>query len=122
MIKVISLLFLVLALACGSGDQDSQSDMAADHTEETAPLKQPAPLEDGAVELATRNVSCGCALEEVGHCGNYIEIESRYVEIANWEALGLGEMEWCGKTGVRAESAGEIRDGRFVATTLDVNL
>ena len=39
-----------------------RTDMAADRTEETAPLKQPAPLEDGAVELATRNVTCGCAL------------------------------------------------------------
>jgi hypothetical protein len=71
-----------------------------------------------AIELATRNVSCGCALEEVGHCGNYIEIESQYVEIANGDELGLGRMEWCKKSGVQAESAGEIKAGKFVAATL----
>jgi hypothetical protein len=77
-------------------------------------------IQDSVVELATRNVSCGCALEEIGHCGNYIEIESQYVAIANGKDLGLGGMEWCGKSGVRAESAGEIKNGEFVAATLVV--
>lgn len=75
-------------------------------------------VQDMVVELASRNVSCGCALEDVGHCGNYIQIESKYVEIANSEDLGLGAMEWCGKSGVQAKSAGEVKNGLFVATTL----
>jgi hypothetical protein len=100
-------LFLV---ACGSESQESKSDDATEHTHQGA-------IQDMVVELATRNVSCGCALEKIGHCGNYIEIGSQYVEIANREELGLGAMEWCGKKGVQAESAGEIKDGKFVATT-----
>ena len=51
-------------------------------------------------------------------CGNYIEIEGAFVKIANSKELGLGGMEWCGKKGVTAESSGELRDGKFFATTL----
>jgi hypothetical protein len=99
-------------MACGSETQESKTDAAAEHADVQVTIQ------DMAVELATRNVSCGCALEEVDHCGNYIEIESQYIEIANGEELGLGEMEWCGKEGVQAESAGAIKSGKFVAATL----
>jgi hypothetical protein len=99
-------------MACGSETSESKSDATSGHTNQQVTLK------DMVVELATRNVSCGCALEEVGRCGNYVEIESQYVEIANGEELGLGTMEWCKKEGVQAESAGEIKNGKFVAATL----
>jgi hypothetical protein len=99
-------------MACGSETDESQSEAAADNTNHQVTLN------DMVVELATRNVSCGCALEEVGSCGNYVEIESQYFEIANGKELGLGKMEWCKKEGVQAESAGEIKNGKFVAATL----
>jgi hypothetical protein len=63
-------------------------------------------------------VSCGCALEEVGHCGDYMQIDNKYVEIANGEEHGLGKMEWCKKSGVQVDSAGEVKSGKFVAATL----
>jgi len=109
---LLCLLACLLLLACGSETRESESDAATDQTDHQVTIQ------DMVVELATRNVSCGCALEEVGHCGNYIEIESQYVEIANGEELGLGKMEWCKKEGVQAESAGEIKKGKFVAATL----
>lgn len=115
---ILCLLACVLLLACGSETRETESGVATQQaTGETA---GPATIQDMVVELATRNVSCGCAVEQIGHCGNYIEIESRYVEIANGEELGLGSMEWCGKSGVEAESAGEIKNGKFFATTLAV--
>jgi hypothetical protein len=117
------LLVCLLALACSSETQESNTETAADnthaadadhsHAAETA-------VADQAVELAVRNVTCGCSLEEVGHCGNYVEIGSKYLEIANGADMGLGGMEWCGKSGVQAETAGEIKDGKFVATTVAV--
>ncbi|MDH3196892.1 MAG: hypothetical protein OEO21_01495 [Candidatus Krumholzibacteria bacterium] len=110
--RLFCLLACLFLLACGSETRKSESDTAADQTDHRVTTP------DMVVELATRNVSCGCVLEEVGHCGNYIEIGSQYVEIANWEELGLGGMEWCGKSGVQAEAAGEIKDGAFVAATL----
>jgi len=114
---VLACLFL---LACGSGDGDSESGAATESADHQATAEQQVTTDDMVVELATRNVTCGCALEEVGHCGNYIEIGSKYVQIANSEELGLGPMEWCGKEGVEAESAGEIKNGKFVAATLVV--
>ena len=112
---LLCLLACLFLLACSSDTEQSQSDVAADKIEQ---MEQSLAVPDMVVELATRNVSCGCALEEVGHCGNYIEIDSRYVEIANSKELGLGKMEWCNKSGVQAESSGEIKDGKFLAATL----
>jgi hypothetical protein len=110
--QLFCLLACLCLMACGSETQESKTETAADNTD------QQVTSQDMVVELATRNVSCGCALEEVGHCGNYIEIGTQYVEIANGEELGLGKMEWCQKEGVQAESAGEIKSGQFVAATL----
>lgn len=120
--KILLCLFAcLLVVACGSKTEESKSEDAAVHTsEEVADNTQEVAIQDIVVELATRNVSCGCKLEEVGHCGNYIEIDSKYVEIANGEVLGLGKMEWCGKEGVQVESAGVIKDGKFVGATLVV--
>jgi hypothetical protein len=108
--KFLCFVACLFLLACGSDTEQSKSD--------TESAEKDQQIEGMVVELATRNVSCGCALEKVGHCGNYIEIESQYVEIANGEQLGLGAMEWCGKEGVKAESAGEVNNGKFVAATL----
>jgi len=110
--QFMCLLACMILMACGSDSGESEPEAAVDQT------TQQVTLDDTIVELATRNVSCGCALEEVGSCGNYVEIESKYVEIANGEELGLGKMEWCKKEGVQAESAGEIKNGKFVAATL----
>ena len=109
---LLCLLACLFLLACGSETRESESDTATNQPDHQVTIQ------DMVVELATRNVTCGCTLEEVGHCGNYIEIESQYVEIANSEELNLGKMEWCGKSGIHAESAGKIKNGKFVATTL----
>jgi len=112
---LLSILFLV---ACGSEGQKSNSD-AAEATEAAADqMSEQAAVQDMVVELATRNVICGCALDHVDRCGNYVEIETQYIEIANGKELGLGKMEWCNKEGVQVETAGEVKDGKFVAASL----
>lgn len=75
-------------------------------------------LADMAVESGTHNVKCGCSVDGVGKCGNYIEVESQYVKIANGDDLGLGAMEWCTTGPATATAAGAIKDGEFVGTTL----
>jgi hypothetical protein len=106
------LLVLLFVCACsGSGEGDRKTG-----TQTVAEKAKPA--EPVVVELAERNVSCGCAIESIGTCGNYIEIDGNYVAIGNSEEVGLDGMEWCGKKGVRAQSAGELRGGVFYATTL----
>jgi hypothetical protein len=108
----LCLIACLLLMACGSDNSNLET------TVKTVKEATKVTTENMTVELATRNVSCGCALKEVGHCGNYIEIDSKYVEIANGKELGLGTMEWCGQSGVQAESAGALKDGKFVAATL----
>jgi hypothetical protein len=121
--------WLVLALmlaACGGGDSEQartpdDTEEAATTTEAPASGETVVAVADGPVARATRAVACGCSIEEVGACGNYVEIGDRFVEIANWEEVGLGAMEWCGQEGVHAETAGEVKDGKFYATTVAVH-
>jgi hypothetical protein len=82
-----------------------------------APSEQPA---QGAVETVVMTAQCGCTLDSVGHCGNYIEVDGAFVEIANWKELGLGNMEWCAVKGpVAVMAAGEMQDGKFVASAIN---
>ena len=64
------------------------------------------------------DVICGCALEEVGECGEYIKIGEDWIAISG--DLGLGKMPFCKKDGLRAHVHGEIRDGKFVAMEFDL--
>ena len=81
----------------------------------------PDALTDMTVE-GTHNVACGCKLESIGHCGNYIEVDGKYIAVANSEALGLGPMEWCKHDGpVEATATGTVTDGEFVGTAIETN-
>ncbi len=75
------------------------------------------PVADQVIPRTVHGVECGCAIESVGHCGNYVSLEGAYLEIAK-EGAGaeLGSMEWCGQSGVTAEVEGEVKDGKFIAT------
>ena len=115
----IALLAALLLCACGgSGEKPEptgESEAAAEATAEAETAVDASPVD---VELASRNVSCGCVVEHIGTCGNYIEIDGAYVPIANSDDHGLGEMEWCGQEGVTAEAAGQLVTGEFHAETL----
>jgi hypothetical protein len=122
--KILVLVACVFLIACASEGDQSKSEQVAVTAEDPhaghAHAQKPAAVADMTVELATLNASCGCTLDEVGHCGNYVQIGTQYVALANSEDLGLGGMEWCGKEDVKVETAGEVKDGKFVATTLAV--
>ena len=59
-------------------------------------------------------VACNCQFGQA--CGNMIEVEGQYVPLEG--DLGLGKMAFCGKKDLRAEVEGEMKDGKFVATSL----
>ena len=118
--RTLSLLLVVLLMGACSESNESQEQSAqvseeavAEQTEETQQAEEIV-----AVELATRKVSCGCAIESIGACGNYVEIDGNFAYIANSTDFGLGSMEWCGKEGVTAESSGELKGDQFYASTL----
>ncbi|MEO0663989.1 MAG: hypothetical protein AAFZ87_20855 [Planctomycetota bacterium] len=48
-----------------------------------------------AIPEGTYEVRCGCRIEGIGHCGNYVKVDGDWLEIANGTELGLGHMEWC---------------------------
>lgn len=114
------LLAVLLIAGCGGGGGNSETAQKSGDTvgEQVSQAEPAAPV---TVAVAERNVACGCSIESVGHCGDYVEIDGNYVEIANWEEMGLGPMEWCGQKGVHAKTAGELKDGKFFATVLSVH-
>ncbi len=66
-------------------------------------------------EMHLHDAMCGCSIEGIGKCGNYIMIEEEYVPLV-WSELGV--MEYCKdkKNGAKIEVAGEMQDGKFVAS------
>ncbi len=69
---------------------------------------------------STHGVKCGCDIEEVDRCGNYVDIDGMYYEFDKevGEGTKLDAMEWCGVDGASAEVEGEIKDGIFTATMI----
>ncbi len=113
--RKLSWLFVVLLITACGGSSDEQ---AEESTQAETNVATEQVVEAVAVEVATRDVACGCSIESIGACGNYVKIFGDFVAVANSADLGLGAMEWCGQEGATAESSGEIRDGKFFAATL----
>jgi len=105
------LLLLCLALPLAACTAEVEADGNA--------LDTSAAPADMAVASGTHNVRCGCSIEGIGRCGNYIEVENQFVEIANGTDLGLGVMEWCSSGPAEAVAAGEIKDGKFIASAFE---
>jgi len=63
-------------------------------------------------------VACGCSIESEGACGNFVEIDGKYIPLEG--DVGLGAMEFCGRTGLHAAMLGKVEDGAFVATAFEL--
>lgn len=82
----------------------------------SAPQKAAAAPADRALpEVATYEVKCGCSIDAVGHCGNFVMIEGQYIPILHER---LGKMEWCRQkdAGAKIKASGAIEGGKFVAS------
>lgn len=90
-----------------------------------SPSKEAEPSESGSSKVEeTKTVSlaegehlvcCGCAIDGVGKCGNFVHVDGHYVPLAG--DLGLGKMAFCGKGEKVAKVEGAMADGKFVATS-----
>ncbi|GEM_PF-1328397 len=67
------------------------------------------------VPESVHKVKCGCAIKGIGKCGEFIEIDGRYIPILG--DLNLGPMPFCHKTGLKAKVKGNVKDGKFVFET-----
>jgi hypothetical protein len=65
-------------------------------------------------EPTVHDAKCGCSIDGIRRCGNYMMVEGEYVTIL-WPELG--KMEWCseGDAGAKIEVTGAMADGKFVA-------
>lgn len=87
----------------------------------TAEAPQPAPeavSAEPSAEATEHPVICGCALEHVGHCSEWIEVDGQWVALEL--PVDLGSMPFCRKDGLvaRVDGAveGEGEQAKFVAT------
>ena len=106
---------LILAGCQQNGDHAADhAEAAGAHAEETADHAMPAGEH-------VHNLRCGCVVEGVGECGNFIEVEGEYVELVLPDETDaeLGEMPFCGETELMANVDGEVVDGRFIATSFE---
>lgn len=110
---LVSLLLATLATACGSDDpapRSEPSDPPPAHAT-TPPVADTGPIS------GVHDVRCGCSIEGIGRCGNYIDIAGHPLPLQG--DLGLGKMEFCGQEGLRASVEGQVLDGAFVATAFE---
>ncbi|MBL8900577.1 MAG: hypothetical protein JNM84_23300 [Planctomycetes bacterium] len=117
----LALASLATLVAACSGDEKQPANTPAKPSGMAARSSEPKPeakaLTNEIATPAVHRAICGHALPEVGHCGNFVEIEGQWVEVL-WPELGV--MEWCrqGKKGAEVEITGAMKDGKFVATAL----
>ena len=106
---LLTLALLLPAFACSSEKEAAEGEAAVD-----AGLVDVTPV---AVEAAMREVKCGCNIDAIGKCGNYVDVDGAWVMISNPKDHGLGAMEWCSaKTKVEATVAG-TREGDVIELT-----
>jgi hypothetical protein len=79
------------------------------------PGQQTAAAPVPSAQAAVHGLKCGCAIESVGKCGNFIEVEGRYLPLK--APIDLGPMAFCEQDGLRARADGQVENGAFVATT-----
>jgi hypothetical protein len=104
---------IALTLVFGACTSEKPSNQGSPNQQ--APKPEASAVRDRVVaEAATFDAKCGCSIEGVGHCGNFVRIDGHYIPIVH---ASLGRMEWCGKkdSGAKIEASGEIKDGKFVA-------
>ena len=106
--KCITTLCLFLPLVACSGDEATSNAGEANVT---------TTLTLDKIERSVHDVQCGCTIDGIGACGNYVILQDSPVPIQPTAAgAELGSMEWCGMSDVQAEVEGELEDGEFVAS------
>jgi hypothetical protein len=86
-------IYLALALPLFACTVESSS-------EATVQASDAVVMEASAVNSPSSVVKCGCDVEGIGACGNYVEVDGTFLKINNSSAFELGPMNWCsGKNG-----------------------
>jgi len=92
---------------------DTRDNTTKPANNQAAPAKADVPaVVDAAVTIL--DAKCGCSIEGVGHCGNFVMIEGKYVPLVH---ASLGKMEFCKQkaAGAKIEVKGAMKDGKYIA-------
>ena len=73
-----------------------------------------------ALEVGEHAVQCGCAIESIGHCGEYAQVDGRFVALVLPTDHALGKMPFCGKAGLTAQVGGELTGDTLVASSFEL--
>lgn len=109
---------LLIPVACGgsSDSKETSSNDANMNTEANAP--DPGPRKSGPID-GVYAVQCGCQIDGINACGNYVHVGGHAFEIEG--DLGLGAMEWCSVDGTKqAKIQGNLDGDKCYATSLTV--
>ncbi len=63
------------------------------------------------------DLMCGCAIKEVGKCGEFIKVDDKFIPLTLPASADLGPMPFCRKEGLKADVEGAVKDGKYVATS-----
>lgn len=108
---IAALLFAFATAACGV---ESSSTLTVSGG--STPAATTAPV---AVASGVHEVRCGCKIDGINHCGNYVDVGGTWVEIANPGDYQLGAMEWCAATEkVEATVAGSVQGDKITLSEL----
>ena len=90
---------------------------------ESGSATEAAAAEPVALAEGTHEVRCGCGIESIKKCGNYVDANGSWAQIANPADFSLGKMEWCGEKGHKVEAtvAGTVTGDSIELTKLDVH-
>ena len=104
---IATALLSLLAIGCRS----DKSEVAPDQS-------LPATGQQPVASAEIHDAMCGCSIEGIARCGNYIKIGGEFVVL---EHPSLGVMEFCRdkKNGARIKVTGSMVDGKYVATTYE---
>jgi hypothetical protein len=103
----LATLLSVFAVACTAEANKTAPEPASTQAAEQA-------VAYTVTEPTVHDAKCGCSIDGVRRCGNYMMVDGKYVTIV-WPELG--KMEWCaaGDNGAKIEVTGAMADGKFVA-------
>ncbi len=108
--SLLTLALLLPAFAC-----------SAEVAVEATPATENA--EPVALAESTHEVRCGCGIDSIKKCGNYVDVDGTWAQIANPADFGLGKMEWCAEKGHKVEAtvAGTVTGSSIELTKLEVH-
>ena len=112
--SLLSAALLAGVAACTGGCDASPSD-----TPSEAQASKQANVANQPVS-GKHAVQCGCTLEHVGHCGEYVEVDGQFVELELPPSSKMGDMPFCGKSNLSATVEGRVVDGKVMASKFEI--